>query len=95
MTHILSNSNHRKGLVPFKLSSSCSTNTSNFEGNTKSPLTIKNLRIIIAKFDEMGLFNVLSGRERKFVSFVGIQKVALQVKEDKLPKYMRLPVFVV
>ncbi|GFV92923.1 uncharacterized protein TNCV_1693161 [Trichonephila clavipes] len=38
---------------------------------------------MITKFEEAGSLNVLSGRERKPVSTEAIEKVALQVEEDK------------
>ncbi|GFY22744.1 uncharacterized protein TNCV_2180051 [Trichonephila clavipes] len=47
------------------------------------PLTAKNLRLIITKFEETGSLNVRSGRGRKPVSKEAIEKVALQVEEGK------------
>ncbi|GFU84065.1 uncharacterized protein TNCV_679641 [Trichonephila clavipes] len=47
------------------------------------PLTAKNLRLIITKFEETGSLNVRSGRGRKPISTEAIEKVALQVEEDK------------
>ncbi|GFU19062.1 hypothetical protein TNCV_430951 [Trichonephila clavipes] len=53
------------------------------KGMRKGPLTAKNLRLMATKFEETGSLNVRSGRGRKPVSTEAIQKVALQVKEDK------------
>ncbi|GFX04080.1 uncharacterized protein TNCV_3972291 [Trichonephila clavipes] len=62
-----------------------STSHSNcYKSNKLSrPLTAKNLRLIITKFEETGSLNVRSGRGRKSVSTEAIEKVALQVEEDK------------
>ncbi|GFW16200.1 protocadherin-like wing polarity protein stan [Trichonephila clavipes] len=49
----------------------------------KGPLTAKNLRLMVTKFEETGSLNVRSGREKKPVSTEAIEKVALQVEEDK------------
>ncbi|GFU78910.1 uncharacterized protein TNCV_307511 [Trichonephila clavipes] len=49
----------------------------------KGPLTAKNLRLMVTKFEETGSLNVLSGRGRKHVSAEAKEKVALQVEEDK------------
>ncbi|GFV65173.1 uncharacterized protein TNCV_2701151 [Trichonephila clavipes] len=53
------------------------------KGMRKGPLTVKNLRLMVTKFEETGSLNVRSGRGRKPVSAEAIEKVALQVKEDK------------
>ncbi|GFX99658.1 uncharacterized protein TNCV_3053151 [Trichonephila clavipes] len=52
-------------------------------GMRKGPLIVKNLRLMVTKFEETESLNVRSGRERKPVSAEAIEKVALQVKEDK------------
>ncbi|GFX48436.1 uncharacterized protein TNCV_4614321 [Trichonephila clavipes] len=52
-------------------------------GMQKCPLSAKNLRLIVTKFEETGSLNVRSGRGRKPVSAEAIGKVALQVEEDK------------
>ncbi|GFW64834.1 uncharacterized protein TNCV_3066911 [Trichonephila clavipes] len=49
----------------------------------KGPLTAKNLRWMVTKFEETGSLNVRSGRGKKPVSAEAIEKVALQVEEDK------------
>ncbi|GFW50757.1 uncharacterized protein TNCV_3443991 [Trichonephila clavipes] len=49
----------------------------------KGPLTAKNLRLMVTKFEETGSLNVRSGRGKKPVSTEAIEKVALQVEEDK------------
>ncbi|GFY00190.1 uncharacterized protein TNCV_2835471 [Trichonephila clavipes] len=49
----------------------------------KGPLTVKNLRLMVTKFEETGSLNVRSGRGRKHVSAEAIEKVALQVEEVK------------
>ncbi|GFW58337.1 transposable element tc3 transposase [Trichonephila clavipes] len=49
----------------------------------KGPLTAKNLRLMVTKFEETGSLNVRSGRGKKPVSAEAIEKVALQVEEDK------------
>ncbi|GFV57680.1 uncharacterized protein TNCV_721231 [Trichonephila clavipes] len=49
----------------------------------KGPLTAKNLRLMVTKFEETGSLNVCSGRGRKPVSAEAIEKVALQEEEDK------------
>ncbi|GFX03658.1 hypothetical protein TNCV_2112301 [Trichonephila clavipes] len=49
----------------------------------KDPLTAINLQLMITKFEETGSLNVRSGRGRKPVSAGAIEKVALQVEEDK------------
>ncbi|GFV79808.1 uncharacterized protein TNCV_1726331 [Trichonephila clavipes] len=53
------------------------------KGLRKGPLTAKNLRMMITKFEQTGLLNVRSGSGKKPVSVVAIEKVALQVEEDK------------
>ncbi|GFV17549.1 hypothetical protein TNCV_4028791 [Trichonephila clavipes] len=53
------------------------------KGMRKSPLPAKNLRLTVSKFEETGSLNVRSGRGRKPVSAEAIEKVALQVEEDK------------
>ncbi|GFX29753.1 uncharacterized protein TNCV_2750871 [Trichonephila clavipes] len=53
------------------------------KGLRKGPLTAKNLRLKVTKFEETGLLNVRSGRGKKPVSVEAIEKVALQVEEDK------------
>ncbi|GFV41160.1 transposable element tc3 transposase [Trichonephila clavipes] len=49
----------------------------------KGPLTAINLQLMVTKFEETGSLNVCSGRGRKPVSTEAIEKVALQVEEDK------------
>ncbi|GFU40407.1 uncharacterized protein TNCV_4255811 [Trichonephila clavipes] len=49
----------------------------------KDPLTVKNLRLMVTKFEETESLNVRSGRGRKPVYAEAIEKVALQVEEDK------------
>ncbi|GFV79825.1 uncharacterized protein TNCV_1726501 [Trichonephila clavipes] len=53
------------------------------KGLRKGPLTAKTLRVILTKFEETGLFKVRSGRGKKPVSAEAIEKVSLQVEEDK------------
>ncbi|GFX14583.1 uncharacterized protein TNCV_4015811 [Trichonephila clavipes] len=53
------------------------------KGFRKGPLTAKNLRLMVTKFEETGSLNVRSGRGKKPVSAEAIEKVALQVEEDK------------
>ncbi|GFT24852.1 uncharacterized protein TNCV_3021381 [Trichonephila clavipes] len=53
------------------------------KGLRKGPLTAKNLRLMVTKFEEAGSLNVRSGRGKKPVSTEAIEKVALQVEEDK------------
>ncbi|GFW39675.1 uncharacterized protein TNCV_3188461 [Trichonephila clavipes] len=53
------------------------------KGIRKGPLSAKNLRLMVTKFEETGSLNVRSGRGRKPVSAEAIEKVALQVEEDK------------
>ncbi|GFV63584.1 hypothetical protein TNCV_2195581 [Trichonephila clavipes] len=53
------------------------------KGLRKGPLTAKNLRLMVTKFEETGSLNVRSGREKKPVSAEAIEKVALQVEEGK------------
>ncbi|GFT93601.1 uncharacterized protein TNCV_677391 [Trichonephila clavipes] len=53
------------------------------KGSRKGPLTAKNLRLMVTKFEETGSLNVRSGRGKKPVSTEAIEKVALQVEEDK------------
>ncbi|GFS56721.1 uncharacterized protein TNCV_2221611 [Trichonephila clavipes] len=53
------------------------------EGMRKGPLTAINLQLMVTKFEETGSLNVRSGRGRKPVSAEAIEKVALQVEEDK------------
>ncbi|GFU02815.1 uncharacterized protein TNCV_1893421 [Trichonephila clavipes] len=53
------------------------------KGMRKGPLTVKNLRLLVTKFEETESLKVRSGRERKPVSAEAIEKVALQVEEDK------------
>ncbi|GFU64910.1 uncharacterized protein TNCV_785611 [Trichonephila clavipes] len=54
-----------------------------YKGLRKGPLTAKNLRLMVTKFEEKGSLNVRSGRGKKPVSAEAIEKVALQVEEDK------------
>ncbi|GFU60287.1 uncharacterized protein TNCV_3404331 [Trichonephila clavipes] len=54
------------------------------KGMRKGQLTAKNLRFMVTKFEETGSLNVHSGRGRKPVSTEVIEKVALQVEEDKV-----------
>ncbi|GFW81413.1 uncharacterized protein TNCV_377611 [Trichonephila clavipes] len=54
-----------------------------FKGLRKGPLTAKNLRLMVTKFEETGSLNVRSGRGKKPVSGEAIEKVSLQVEEDK------------
>ncbi|GFV86879.1 uncharacterized protein TNCV_2198311 [Trichonephila clavipes] len=49
----------------------------------KCPLSAKNLRLMVTKFEETVSLNVRSGRGRNSVSAEAIEKVALQVEEDK------------
>ncbi|GFX97456.1 DUF4817 domain-containing protein [Trichonephila clavipes] len=53
------------------------------KGMRKGPLTVKNLRLMVTKFKETESLNVRPGRGRKPVSTEAIEKVALQVEEDK------------
>ncbi|GFW46989.1 uncharacterized protein TNCV_3486011 [Trichonephila clavipes] len=53
------------------------------KGMRKGPLTAINLQLMVTKFEETGSLNVRSGRGRKPVSTEAIEKVALQVEEDK------------
>ncbi|GFU51011.1 DUF4817 domain-containing protein [Trichonephila clavipes] len=53
------------------------------KGLRKGPLTAKNLRLMVTKFEETGSLNVRSGRGKKPVSTEAIEKVALQVEENK------------
>ncbi|GFV13635.1 catalase [Trichonephila clavipes] len=53
------------------------------KGLRKGPLTAKYLRLMVTKFEETGSLNVRSGRGKKPVSVEAIEKVALQVEEDK------------
>ncbi|GFT11537.1 uncharacterized protein TNCV_2523521 [Trichonephila clavipes] len=52
-------------------------------GLRKCPLTATNLRLMVTKFEETKSLNVRSGRGKKPVSAEEIEKVALQVEEDK------------
>ncbi|GFW55419.1 hypothetical protein TNCV_118031 [Trichonephila clavipes] len=47
------------------------------KGMRRDPLTAKNLRLMVAKFEETGSLNVRSGRGRNPVSAQAIEKVAL------------------
>ncbi|GFW21088.1 uncharacterized protein TNCV_2703281 [Trichonephila clavipes] len=53
------------------------------KGLRKGPFTAKNLRLMVSKFEETGSLNVRSGRGKNPVSAEAIEKVALQVEEDK------------
>ncbi|GFW11358.1 hypothetical protein TNCV_3808781 [Trichonephila clavipes] len=53
------------------------------EDAKRSILNAKNLRLMVTKCEETGSLNVRSGRGRKPVSTEAIEKVALQVEEDK------------
>ncbi|GFX80325.1 uncharacterized protein TNCV_3930781 [Trichonephila clavipes] len=53
------------------------------KGLRKGLLTAKNLRLMVTKFEETGSLNVRSGRGKKPISAEAIEKVALQVEEDK------------
>ncbi|GFV86584.1 uncharacterized protein TNCV_4184391 [Trichonephila clavipes] len=53
------------------------------KGLRKGPLTTKNLRLMVTKFEETGSLNVRSGRGKKPVSAEAIEKVALPVEGDK------------
>ncbi|GFX43386.1 uncharacterized protein TNCV_4874061 [Trichonephila clavipes] len=53
------------------------------KGLRKCPLAAKNLRLMITKFEETGSLNVRSGRGKKPISAEAIEKVALQMEEDK------------
>ncbi|GFT26743.1 uncharacterized protein TNCV_3709391 [Trichonephila clavipes] len=53
------------------------------KGLQKVPLTAKNLLLMVTKFEETGSLNVRSGRGRRPVSAEAIEKVALEVEEDK------------
>lgn len=50
--------------------------------------SLKNLRLIIAKLEEKGLFNVLFEGKRN------VERIALQIKEDKVSTYKLVPMFV-
>ncbi|GFW36722.1 uncharacterized protein TNCV_1220541 [Trichonephila clavipes] len=50
---------------------------------TLKGMIVKNLQLMVTKFEETGSLNVRSGRGRKPVSTEAIEKVALQVEEDK------------
>ncbi|GFT54240.1 DUF4817 domain-containing protein [Trichonephila clavipes] len=53
------------------------------KGLRKGPLTAKNLRLIVTKFEETGSLNVRSGIGKKQLSAEAKEKVTLQVEEDK------------
>ncbi|GFY34452.1 hypothetical protein TNCV_2821381 [Trichonephila clavipes] len=53
------------------------------KGLRKGPLTAKNLQLMVTKFEKTGSLNVCSGRGNKPVSAEAIEKVVLQVEEDK------------
>ncbi|GFU47563.1 uncharacterized protein TNCV_2442911 [Trichonephila clavipes] len=53
------------------------------KGLRKGPFTAKNLRLMVTKFEETGSSNVRSGRGKKPISSEAIEKIALQVEEDK------------
>ncbi|GFW02944.1 uncharacterized protein TNCV_683701 [Trichonephila clavipes] len=53
------------------------------KGMRKGQLTAINLQLMVTKFEETGSLNIRSGRGRKPVSEEAIEKVALQVEEDK------------
>ncbi|GFT45052.1 uncharacterized protein TNCV_3790461 [Trichonephila clavipes] len=53
------------------------------KGMRKGPLSAINLRLMATKFEETGSLNVRSGRGRKPVSTEAIEKVALQMEENK------------
>ncbi|GFY11315.1 uncharacterized protein TNCV_4472981 [Trichonephila clavipes] len=53
------------------------------KGLRKGPLTAKNLRLLVTKFEETGSLNVRSGRGKKPVSAEAIEKVALQKDHAK------------
>ncbi|GFV82083.1 transposable element Tcb2 transposase [Trichonephila clavipes] len=53
------------------------------KGLRKGPLTAKILRLMVSKFEETGSLNVPSGRGKKPVSTEAIEKLTLQVEEDK------------
>ncbi|GFW55609.1 DUF4817 domain-containing protein [Trichonephila clavipes] len=54
------------------------------KGLRKGPFTAKNLQLMVTKFEETESFNVRSGKgKKKPVSAEAIEKVALQVEEDK------------
>ncbi|GFX52827.1 uncharacterized protein TNCV_3720171 [Trichonephila clavipes] len=53
------------------------------KGLQKRPLTVKNLRLMVTKFEETGSLNVRSGRGKKPVSAEAIEKIALEVEVDK------------
>ncbi|GFU07432.1 uncharacterized protein TNCV_2203751 [Trichonephila clavipes] len=53
------------------------------KGLRKGPLTAKNLRLMVTKCEGTGSLNVRSGRGKKPVSTEAIEKVTLQVEEDK------------
>ncbi|GFS88528.1 reverse transcriptase domain-containing protein [Trichonephila clavipes] len=48
------------------------------KGMRKGPLTAKNLRLMVTKFEETGSLKVRSGRGRKLISAEAIETVALQ-----------------
>ncbi|GFV55484.1 uncharacterized protein TNCV_3776711 [Trichonephila clavipes] len=52
------------------------------KGLRKGPLSAKNLRLMVTKFEKTGSLNVRSGRGKKPVSAEAIEKIALQVEED-------------
>ncbi|GFY09440.1 uncharacterized protein TNCV_4321191 [Trichonephila clavipes] len=54
------------------------------KGMRKGSLTAINLRLMVTKFEETGSLNVRSGRERKPISAEAIEKVGLQVEENKV-----------
>ncbi|GFX76625.1 uncharacterized protein TNCV_3163431 [Trichonephila clavipes] len=54
-----------------------------FIRDKKGPLTARSLLLMVIKFEETGSLNVYSGRGRKPVSAEAIEKVSLQMEEDK------------
>ncbi|GFX82136.1 transposable element tc3 transposase [Trichonephila clavipes] len=56
------------------------------KGNAKRSIDCKNLRLTVTKFEETGSLNVRSRRGRKPVSAEAIEKVAIQVEDDKSSK---------
>ncbi|GFX00260.1 transposable element tc3 transposase [Trichonephila clavipes] len=59
----------------------------------KGPLTVKNLRLMVTKFEKTESLNVRSGRGRKPVFAEAIERVALQVEEHKASNVRLVQVF--
>ncbi|GFU00492.1 uncharacterized protein TNCV_1692691 [Trichonephila clavipes] len=73
--------NHNSGIVALR-------KFRTLKGLRKGPLTAKNLRLMVTKFEETGSLNVRSGRGKTCVSAEAIEKIAFQVEEDKSSKVL-------